>query len=159
MTSSTLTDDVLLHHLAHQLLHTYARLVDAQDLDGLATITHPDVVLTRHDGTREGREAFLDLYRQFAASDVHRSQHMVTNVVATRGADGVVHVASTFLAFTEHDAGGARLTWGRYDDDMVEHEGRWVFAAKRIRIARTVLVDEAMLAPLTLDSFGPIARA
>jgi ketosteroid isomerase-like protein len=159
MTSSIFTDDVLLRHFrAEQLLTTYTRLVDAKDVEGLAAIAHPNIVLTRRGGTQHGREAFVDLYRQFAASDVIDSQHMTTNVAVTEQAGGTLSVTSRFLAITTHPD-GARMAWGRYDDDMVEHEGRLVFSAKRIEIVRVALAGEDMLAPVGAGSFGVVARA
>ncbi|MGC5256126.1 nuclear transport factor 2 family protein [Gordonia sp. DT218] len=151
-------DPVAIHHAAAGLLYEYQALVDAKDIDGLARIVRQDVELTRQDGTTRGREAFLDLYRRFAASDVLVAQHMATNVVATVNADGSVDVRSAFLAITTHAAGGARQIWGRYHDTMVRDGERWILTAKRIAVVRTALFDEAMLAPVAIDSFGAIAR-
>lgn len=152
------TDPVTISYAATSLLNEYQALVDARDIDGLAQIVHPDVELTRHDGTTHGSEAFLDLYRRFAASDVRDAQHMATNVVATTNDDGSVDVRSTFIAITTHASGGARQIWGRYHDTMARHGGRWVLTAKRIAVARTALLDESMLAPVDIDTFGVIPR-
>ena len=150
----------MLHHFrAHQLLTAYTRMVDAKDLEGLAAIAHPDIVLVRSadESPRVGREAFLDLYRDFARSDVQESQHMATNLSVTELEDGSLAVASRFLAITTHPD-GARVTWGRYDDELAERDGTWVFTAKRIQVTRTAVVGEDMLAPLNASSFEPIAR-
>ncbi|MFW0795864.1 nuclear transport factor 2 family protein [Gordonia sp. CPCC 205515] len=151
-------DAVAIHYAATSLLYEYQSLVDAKDIDGLARIVHPDVELTRYDGTSTGRAAFLDLYRRFAASDVQVAQHMATNVVATSNDDGTVDVRSAFIAITTHAAGGARQIWGRYHDTMTQRNGRWVLTAKRIAVARTALFDEHMLAPINIDTFGEISR-
>jgi len=151
----------MLHHFrARQLLTAYTRMVDAKDVEGLAAIAHPDIILDRSADAapREGREAFLDLYRNFAGSDVLESQHMTTNLSVTETAGGSLAVSACFLAITTHPD-GARATWGRYDDEIAEHEGTWVFTAKRIRVTRTALVGEEMLAPLNASSFGPISRS
>ncbi|HTW18267.1 MAG TPA: nuclear transport factor 2 family protein [Nocardioides sp.] len=144
-------------HAAQALLHEYQRLVDAKDIDGLAEIVVPDVVLARQDGESRGAEQFLNLYRKFAASDVQVAHHMVTNVEARElPADGdarVVRVDSCFLAITTHASGEARFVWGRYSDDMVRTAERWKIAAKRIAVVRTAFVDS--LAPLAMNSFGP----
>ncbi|MFD1210817.1 nuclear transport factor 2 family protein [Arthrobacter sp. GCM10027362] len=155
------TPAAMLHHFrAHQLLTTYTRMVDAKNIEGLAAIAHPDIVLVRSADAapRTGREAFLDLYRDFARSDVQESQHMTTNVSATELDDGSLAVAARFLAITTHPD-GARATWGRYDDEIAEHGGRWVFTAKRIQVTRTALVGEDMLAPLNASSFEPMPRS
>ena len=156
--SLDLSDTVAINHAATSLLYEYQSLVDAKDIDGLARIIHPDVELTRYDGTKRGSEAFLDLYRRFAASDVRIAQHMATNVVATSNGDGTVDVHSAFLAITTHDSGGARQIWGRYHDTTTQHAGRWILTAKRIAVVRTAIFAEAMLAPVDIDTFGVIAR-
>jgi ketosteroid isomerase-like protein len=154
-----MTDDSMLldHFHAQQLLNSYTRMVDARDLDGLAGIAHPDIVLVRSlDGERRGREAFLDLYRDFAASEVQDSQHMTTNLEVSAIGGGAVSMKSCFLAITTHPE-GARMTWGRYDDEMAEHEGAWVLTAKRIVVTRTAVVGADMLAPLQASSFGSLS--
>ncbi|WP_336713854.1 nuclear transport factor 2 family protein [Arthrobacter sp. USHLN218] len=152
-----ITAEMLQHFRAHQLLTAYTRMVDAKDVEGLSAIAHPDIVLVRSaDGApRAGREAFLGLYRDFAQSDVQASQHMTTNLSATELEDGSLAVAARFLAITTHPD-GARATWGRYDDEIAEHDGKWVFTAKRITVTRTALVGEDMLAPLNASSFDPM---
>ncbi|MFV0457516.1 MAG: nuclear transport factor 2 family protein [Actinomycetales bacterium] len=139
---------------ARALVHRYARLVDAKDLAGLGEIVTDDVELDRRDGSRTGREAFVALYRAFAESDVLDSLHTVTNIeVVPAGQDRwTVHAA--FVAFTCHPD-GARMNWGRYADDVVlDDAGELRLAAKRIRLARTALIPESMLAPVERDSFG-----
>jgi len=151
----------MLHHFhAQQLLTAYTRLVDAKDVEGLAAITHPDIVLVRSADAapRAGREAFLDLYRDFARSDVQESQHMTTNVTAVELDGGSLAVAACFLAITTHPD-GARATWGRYNDEIAERDGKWVFTAKRIQVTRTALISEDMLAPLNASSFEPMPSA
>ncbi|MGB6245674.1 nuclear transport factor 2 family protein [Gordonia sp. (in: high G+C Gram-positive bacteria)] len=152
--SFDVSDPVAVQYAATSLLYEYQALVDEKDVDGLAQIIHPDVELSRRDGTSFGREAFLDLYRRFAASDVQLAQHMATNIVATPTGDDTVDVRSTFLAITTHAAGGARQIWGRYHDTMAPHRGRWVLTAKRIAVVRTALFAEDMLGPTDIDSFG-----
>ena len=148
--------ELRLQRTAEALLNEYQALVDAKDIDGLACIVHPDVELTRRDGTRHGVESFLDLYREFAASDVDVAQHMVTNVVATPLPEETVRVDSRFFVITTHTAGGARLVWGSYRDHLVHHGGRWKLRAKRIAVVRTALLAESTLAPPDRDSFGEL---
>ena len=150
--------DMMLHHFrAQRLLTAYTRLVDAKDVDGLREIAHPDIVLVRSadDAPRAGREAFLDLYRDFTDSDVQQSQHMTTNLSVTDLGGGTLGVAACFLAITTHPD-GARATWGRYNDEMAQREGQWVFTAKRIQVTRTALIGEDLLAPLNASSFDPM---
>jgi ketosteroid isomerase-like protein len=155
---SDVTESMIQHFRGQKVLDTYTRRVDAKDLEGLAQIAHPDIVLVRNaDGGRErrGREAFLDLYRDFAGSDVQASQHMTNNVEVEALADGSLSVKARFVAITTHPD-GARMTWGRYDDEIAEVDGTWVFTAKRIAVTRTAMLGEHMLAPVDASSFDPI---
>lgn len=139
---------------AHELITKYTRLVDAKDFESLGAIAHPNITLVRKGNeTSQGRQAFVDLYKGFAASEVIDSQHMTTNLQVSEQADGSLSVTAPFVAITTHPE-GARYTWGRYDDEMAEHNGEWVLTAKRIAITRTAIVDEHMLAPQGASSFA-----
>lgn len=161
MPTTELLHRVAVHHAGESVLHRYQRLVDAKDLDGLADLVTDDVLLLRRGTRGQGRADFLALYRRFAESDVVTAQHMASNVQVTEldpGADATrLQVDSCFLAITTHTSGEARMMWGRYRDDVVERDGAWRLAAKRIDLLRTALVDESALVPPDLDSFGPRA--
>jgi ketosteroid isomerase-like protein len=159
MTTTDVLRDLALQRAGKDVLHRYQRLVDAKDIDGLADLVTDDVLLRRQDGERRGREAFLDLYRRFAESDVRVAQHMATNVEVAEldaGEDDVrLRVDSCFLAITTHETGEARLMWGRYSDDVVRRGDRWFVDAKRIALVRTAFVEAGALAAPDMDSFGP----
>lgn len=142
-------------HSAEQLLSTYQALVDAKDIEGLDALITDDVELVRQDGTRTGREAFLDLYRKFAESDVEIATHTVSNVRVTQLAPQRYGVDSCFVAYTTHASGEARMVWGRYHNVMVDEDGTWLIAAKHIHIARTVVLGAGMTFDPGQDSFGP----
>lgn len=156
MTDSHHLDELVLHRAGERLLIEYQDLVDARDIDGLAGIVTPDVELTRHDGTVHGAEAFLDLYRRFAAQDVTSSHHMATNVVVTPRDDGSAVVDSKFLALTRHGNGEARMIWGRYRDGIAHRDGRWRLSSKRIDVTGMAVLDPEMLAPGGIDTFAAI---
>lgn len=150
---------VLQHHRAQQLMNTYTKNVDTKNVAAMESIAHPDIELIRREGNQRGVEAFMNLYRDFSASDVMESQHMTTNLEVTEQADGSLAVKARFIAITTHPDAGARWTWGRYDDEMAEHNGSLVFTAKRITVIRTALVPEDMLAPLGTTSFAKIPQS
>lgn len=152
-------ENLVVRAAGEDLLHRYQRLVDAKDVEGLGEIVVDDVELDRRQGPRRGREEFLDLYRDFAASDVEVAQHMVTNIQVSPLADGKHRVDSCFFVLTTHEAGGARMVWGRYSDDMVRHDGEWRFSAKRIDVVRTALIAEEQLVSGDVPSFGPMGPA
>lgn len=161
MTAVTRDDSNVLERLAtraacEDLLKQYQRLVDAKDVEGLGRIVVDDVELGRRQGPRHGREEFLDLYRAFAASDVEVAQHMATNIQVSPLPDEKQRVDSCFFVITTHAAGGARMVWGRYSDDMVRTGDGWRFSAKRIDVVRTALIPEESLVSGDVSSFGPM---
>src|SRR5439155_17150590 len=111
--------DAGLSERAAQHLYTYARAVDEGDIDTLATLASEDVEITRVDGTHQGRERFLDVYRAFRDSPVQGSKHVVTNVQAHREADGLIRVGAYFEA-TMFDPDGTRRVIGQYSDSLRE---------------------------------------
>jgi 3-phenylpropionate/cinnamic acid dioxygenase small subunit len=122
---------------AAQVLYAYARAVDSGDLDTLEAIAHEDVALTRFDGTKHGRAAFLDLYRGFRDSDKQGSQHVVSNVQAFPEDGGQVRIHAYFQA-TMFEAGGTRVVIGRYEDSLRDDGDGLRFAHKRITVERVV---------------------
>lgn len=155
-TQQSLGERALLHFAATELLNRYQALVDAKDVAGLADVVTDDVEMVRVQGSGRGREAFLDVYRAFVASDVDVAQHMVSNVRVSPLDGGAQRVDACFWVVTTHEVGGARQVWGRYSDDMVPTDDGWRLSAKRIRVVRTAVVPEEALMPLDATSFGPL---
>ena len=135
---------------AAQVLYAYARAVDEGDIEALRALALPDVFLTRSDGTKQGIEVFLDLYRAFAASPVLGSKHAITNVQAFPEPDGDVRALSYFQA-TMFDPGApdqtapdqitqTRLVIGQYSDSLREVDGQLRFSHKRITVERVVAI-------------------
>jgi len=125
---------------AAQVLYAYARAVDEGDIEALRELAVPDVLLTRSDGTRRGIEAFLDLYRAFAASPVRGSKHAITNVQAYPEPDGDVRALSYFQATMFDPGAQTRLVIGQYRDSMREVDGQLRFSHKRINVERVVAI-------------------
>ncbi len=126
---------------AAQLLYTYARAVDEGDLDTLEQIAYEDVSLTRVDGTKHGREAFLNLYRGFRDSeDKQGSKHVITNVQAfpEPGAPGGLVRAKAYFEATMFDSDGTRVVIGQYDDSMRDDGNGLKYVHKRITVERVV---------------------
>jgi SnoaL-like domain len=125
---------------AAQLLYAYARAVDEGDIETLRQLAVPDVWLTRADGTRQGIEAFLDLYRGFAACPVLGSKHAITNVQAIPEPDGSVRALAYFQAAMFDLGEQTRLVIGQYSDSMREVDGQLRFIHKRITVERVVTI-------------------
>jgi 3-phenylpropionate/cinnamic acid dioxygenase small subunit len=119
-------------------LHRYARAVDEHDLDGLSKLVTEDVELRRVDGLHQGRDAFLDVYRNFFASPVDWSRHLITNLeIEVDPAAGSAGSHAYFeAAMTEGTTG--RLVFGEYSHDLVRPAGRWLLRRKSIDVQRTL---------------------
>jgi ketosteroid isomerase-like protein len=124
--------DAALSQQAAQLLYAYARAVDEGDLETLARLAYEDVDITRTDGTKHGREAFLAVYRGFRDSDVRSSKHVVTNVQAFREGNGVR--ATAYFSATMFDPDGSRIVIGQYSDSMRDDGDGLRFVHKRIHV-------------------------
>ena len=129
--------DPELSQRAAQLLYAYARAVDEGDLDTLAGLATEDVQITRVDGTHQGREAFLGVYRAFRDSPVEGSKHVITNVQAFREGDDLVRVKAYFEA-TMFDTDGTRKVIGQYSDTARDTGDTLVYVHKRITVERVV---------------------
>jgi len=125
---------------AAQVLYAYARAVDEGDIEALRALALPDVFLTRSEGTKQGIEVFLDLYRAFAASPVLGSKHAITNVQAFPEPDGDVRALSYFQATMFDPGKQTRLVIGQYSDSLREVEGQFRFSHKRITVERVVAI-------------------
>jgi ketosteroid isomerase-like protein len=125
--------DPLLSARGAQAVYAYALAVDERDARAMDDLVVDDVALTRLDGTRQGREAFLNFYRDFWSSSVHQSLHAVTNVRARPLTDGTILVDSYFSA-SMVDPEGDRIVIGRYSDTFVDDGSQLRLAHKRITI-------------------------
>jgi len=125
---------------AAQVLYAYARAVDEGDIEALRELALPDVLLTRSGGTERGIEAFLGLYRAFAASPVLGSKHAVTNVQAFPEPDGDIRALSYFQAAMFDPGAQTRLVIGQYSDSMREVDGQLRFIHKRITVEHVVTI-------------------
>jgi hypothetical protein len=142
---SVVTED--LAYRAQAAMYTYAWAADARDIDKLRELAIEDIVVTQTTGTKHGREAFLDIYRAFATSDVELSRHVVSNVLLTRE-DAGVRVDAYFEA-TMFRAHNTTRVFGRYSDSMVDIDGSLKLAHKRIQ------VDRVLELPVATSVFKP----
>jgi hypothetical protein len=128
--------------IAAQALYTYAYGVDEQDEAVLAELADDDVALTRVDGTRHGRERFLDLYRETWASAIYSRRHLVTNIRARVQDDGTIHADAYFTAIT-FDPERSQIITGTYADTIRVIDGRSRLLHKRIAVDGVLVLPAA----------------
>lgn len=119
-----------------RLLVEYARLLDAGDYRGYASLFAVDGVLEAQLGSATGREAITALLeeRLGAAGDRPRRTafHLVGNATIEVAGDTATSVA--LWAYLTHDDDGfpVVLQLGHYRDDLVREEGAWRFGRRAI---------------------------
>ena len=123
-----------------ELLYAYGAAVDGRDLEGLGKLLTDDVKLTRPDGTREGRQAFLDYYGSVFAGPA-TMRHFAANVRATADGDQLRATAYFQAMFFLPDL--TRLVTGRYDDALRRGPGGLRFTHKRNIIEYTLELPPA----------------
>ena len=119
-----------------ETLARYAHLVDRGRLDETAALFTEDAVLEAGDEpAARGREAIRALVagagtRLAAGGRAARIQHHVSSVMIAFEDAWTATVESYFLALTDRGPDH----WGRYRDRLVLHDGRWLFAHRRVRV-------------------------
>lgn len=111
-------------------LARYCHRCDDGDFTGLAELFTPDGVFNYAGRTCTGRAAIVEFFQGSQARPEQRGKHLTANIAVEPAGDDRVRVASDFL-FLRRD--GSRLVpaiTGRYDDELVRVDGRWLFARR-----------------------------
>ena len=141
MSTTTTTDIVTTTARAERLYYRYARAVDEGNLDELRALATPDVQVTRGDGeTKDGIEAFLDVYRAHNALRIPVCKHVITNITAQpEAADGTVTTHAYFEAKLLSD-GETKVIIGYYDDVHLVRGDEHLLAHKKIVAERVLML-------------------
>jgi 3-phenylpropionate/cinnamic acid dioxygenase small subunit len=117
------------------LLYRYAELMDAGDLEAVAALFTHARIKTGSDGTIEGAEPMLALWRahvKIYTDDTPRTKHVITNpIVEVDDAAGTATCRSYFTVIQA--APGLPLQAicaGRYHDSFERVDGTWRFATR-----------------------------
>jgi uncharacterized protein (TIGR02246 family) len=120
------------------LVARYAECVDTGDAGGYASLFTPDGVVQHSGGTVQGREAIFawvaSLAKENRVGPESRVKH-VLGLPVIRG-DGSRATSRTYLLLPRMmDTGeiSTRMA-GTYRDEVVKHEGAWLFAKRVIDI-------------------------
>ncbi len=115
------------HDDIRQLMQRYARAVDDRDIEGLASLFHPEARIT---GTRAEQSLGEWLETMRAPRSVPSSMHFLGESLIEGNGPGRADVDTYAVVYQLGDAsaGQGDLTLGmRYRDQVVEEQGRWVF--------------------------------
>jgi uncharacterized protein (TIGR02246 family) len=108
-------------------LAEYCQTIDDGDFTALAGCFAPDARLIAFGRTREGRADVTALLAKVMTPEA-RGKHLVGNVIA-RLVDGQHASAASDFAFIGRDGS---LQTGRYIDDFVAADDRWLIAQHEI---------------------------
>jgi ketosteroid isomerase-like protein len=136
-------------------LYRYARGVDRDDIDLIASAYHPDALDDHGFFVGTGRGMAEWVFERH--KDSPASQHHITNHVAEIVGD-TAHTETYFLAINRSPTGSASVATGRYVDRFERRNGEWRIAA-RVVITESVLNSEAdELADAAQQAFAPFSR-
>lgn len=128
---------------AMHLYALYAWAIDYGDFELLESLVAPEIVITRGDIDHPGLEAFMQVYRNNWDADWSAGKHYITNVVASRQADGLVRSRAYFQAvFIRSDH--STMIVGRYDDLLREIDGELRIQHKRIHVEGSLRLPESV---------------
>jgi hypothetical protein len=127
--------ELVARELIRETIARYAHLVDRGRIDELIGLFAEDGILEAGDRPpAHGREAIRAFFlgtkgRLAAAAARPLIRHHVSNVLVEVADRETATAASYFLAVTERGPDH----WGRYQDRLVQRDGRWLFRHRRAR--------------------------
>lgn len=124
------------HEELRALVQRYARAADERDIGALEDLFHPEAEIAGARGVAT-LQAWLETMRDERAFP--RSMHLMADPLITvvdGAGEATLDTYAVVFQLSEPGSGKGDLTLGiRYLDDVVVHEGHWVF---RRRGARTL---------------------
>jgi 3-phenylpropionate/cinnamic acid dioxygenase small subunit len=116
----------------HELLARYCRVIDFGLWDEFPSLFTPDCVIDFGElmGVHEGPEGVRRLAGMIGGTGL-MMRHLVTNVIVDRPEAGRADVWCYVLALTGPDPTSLMLTTGRYEDEVVKRDGRWLIKRRR----------------------------
>jgi hypothetical protein len=126
---STLTADDRLAIM--DILARYARCIDFHRWDELPTLFTDDCTVDfgKVMGVHEGKEGVANMARMIGGTGL-TMRHYSTNVIIDGDGDRA-EVVSYVLAYTGSAPGSLMHTTGRYEDEFVKRDGRWLLRRRR----------------------------
>ncbi len=116
----------------HELLARYCRVIDFNLWDEFPALFTPDCVVDFGAlmGVHEGPEGVQRLAGMIGGTGL-MMRHLVTNVIVDRADAERADVWCYVLALTGPDATNLMITTGRYEDEVVKRDGRWLIKRRR----------------------------
>jgi hypothetical protein len=133
----------------------YARGIDRDDIDLVASAYHPDALDDHGFIVGSGREMAERVFVMHKESPA--CQHHITNHTAEIDGD-TAHAETYYISINRAPSGSVSVATGRYIDRFERRDGEWRIAARQV-VTETVIdgkVDEGMQA--VARAFAPFSR-
>lgn len=116
------------------LLARYARALDARDASAMETLFSREAVLIVVPWGIDvrGRDAIMEFFRAYFASDWREPRHYGANQVIAPGETGL-HAHSYFHEALSRGSQSV-IGWGNWEDDLIFEDGAWRFALRKITV-------------------------
>ncbi len=116
----------------HELVARYCRVIDFNRWDEFPSLFTDDCVIDFGAlmGTHEGPEGVARLAGMIGGTGL-MMRHLVTNVIIDRAEADRADVWCYVLALTGPDPTNLMTTTGRYEDEVVKRNGRWLIKRRR----------------------------
>lgn len=116
----------------HELLARYCRVIDFGLWDEFPALFTPDCVIDFGElmGRHEGLEGVKRVGGMIGGTGL-MMRHLVTNVMIDRAEADRADVWCYVLALTGPGPANLMTTTGRYEDEVVKRDGRWLIKSRR----------------------------
>jgi len=116
----------------HELLARYCRVIDFSRWDEFASLFTTDCVVDFGElmGRHEGPEGVQRVAQMVGGTGL-MMRHLVTNVIVDDASADRAKTWCYVLALTGPGPGNLMTTTGRYEDEVVKRDGRWLIKHRR----------------------------
>ena len=116
----------------HELLARYCRVIDFGLWDDFTSLFTTDCVVDFGElmGVHEGHEGVRQLGSMIGGTGL-LMRHLVTNVMIEKATADRAETFCYVLALTGSGPAGLMQTTGRYEDEVVKRDGRWLIRRRR----------------------------
>jgi len=116
-----------------EVLATYCFHLDAENFEAMAALFTEDGTWHTDFGKGTGRAGIMEHARSLRGGDAPRPRglHLTTNIVIVLDGE-TAHVRSNWIVAQNADTMPKVSSAGGYTDDMVKHNGHWLFRYRKI---------------------------
>jgi uncharacterized protein (TIGR02246 family) len=112
-----------------QLVLSYATFADGGQPEQLITLFADDGEIRVGGRSFAGRDRLTKFF-SVAPRDVHKTKHVLTNIVIDQDADDLANSVTYFQVLNTTGL----QAWGRYIDRFRKHDGKWQIAVREVAI-------------------------